>query len=81
MIPSVVAHFMTLGYLSLEDLRVGFDHLPDHEEGRVDVTLLQDVEEFGCVERVLAVGSRTVIEGHRNVGTIDMHRADTAPGW
>jgi hypothetical protein len=81
MIPGVIAYFVTLRYHTLEDFRVGLDHLSDHEEGGVDVTLLQDIEKLWRVGGILTVGSRTVIEGHRNVGAIDLHGADTTPSW
>ena len=79
MIPCMVTHLMSLCDLTLEDLRVGFDHLPHHKEGGMNMTLLEDIEEFWRVECVRAVGPWTIIEGHRNVGAIDMNRADATP--
>ena len=70
-IPAVVSDFVSLGECSLDDLGMFLNKLTEDEEGRLDVALLEDVEEARGEH-----GARSVIKGHRNHGLVNADRGD-----
>src|SRR4029453_4297210 len=69
--PTMIGNFVTFPRGSRNDLRMFRDVFADHEEGRLDVMGSQQIEEFWGHRR-----PRSVVKGHRDVGSIDMDRVE-----
>ena len=69
MVPAVIGDFMPLGDGTSHDFGMLLDQLTEDEEGRVDMTLLEDIEKAWGQH-----SARSVVEGHGYVGTIDADR-------
>ena len=72
MSPRVVPDLVALGENSFHNRWIALGVLTNHEEGRFDVSLLENVEEPRRGFR-----TRAVVEGHGDVGAIDI---DAEPG-
>ena len=72
-IPAMVGDFMSFSNGTFHDFGMFFNELSQNEKSRVDMALLEYVEEFWgqyCVG--------TVIKGHGNVGALDMNGREAA---